>query len=513
MTAREDPILRVAIFALGGQGGGVLANWLVELAQNNGWYVQSTSVPGVAQRTGATIYYLEMLPDDGSTPVLALMPEPAGVDLLVAAELAEAGRAIQRGVVSAERTVLLASDHRAFAVSEKSQPGDGTADYDRLLKASELAAKKFLHADMAELARRSGSVISASLFGGIAASGVLPFPLAAFRATIAAQGRGGDASSRAFEDGLAAIAGHVHPAPAAETPVESGDQQPRPRGGSAQERAAWEAACRRIDETFPEPCRAMLRRAVDSLVDYQDAAYAHDYLHRMVPVADLDHQHGGPQQGFTLTIEVAKYLARAMAYDDVIRVADLKTRAQRGRRIRHETGAVEGQVVHLTEYFHPRVDELCATLPYRLGQLARTGFGDSALAHRLIDRGRRIRSDSLRGFLLLYSIAGLRRFRRRLLRHREEMQHIGRWLDALTATVASDYALAVELARCRRLIKGYSDTHSRGLSRYDRLMGAAQALQGDPQAARQLAELRECALHDPEDQLLDQMLKTYGLSD
>ena len=47
---------------MGGQGGGVLTDWIVELAERHGWLAQSTSVPGVAQRTGATIYYVEMLP-------------------------------------------------------------------------------------------------------------------------------------------------------------------------------------------------------------------------------------------------------------------------------------------------------------------------------------------------------------------------------------------------------------------------------------------------------------------
>jgi indolepyruvate ferredoxin oxidoreductase beta subunit len=47
---------------MGGQGGGVLADWIVALAETEGWIAQSTSVPGVAQRTGATIYYIEMLP-------------------------------------------------------------------------------------------------------------------------------------------------------------------------------------------------------------------------------------------------------------------------------------------------------------------------------------------------------------------------------------------------------------------------------------------------------------------
>ncbi|MDE9567170.1 hypothetical protein KKI93_25115, partial [Xenorhabdus bovienii] len=51
--------IKIAILAMGGEGGGVLADWIVNLGEKNGYFAQTTSVPGVAQRTGATIYYVE----------------------------------------------------------------------------------------------------------------------------------------------------------------------------------------------------------------------------------------------------------------------------------------------------------------------------------------------------------------------------------------------------------------------------------------------------------------------
>ena len=47
--------ISIAVLAMGGQGGGVLVEWIVALAEQRCWFAQSTSVPGVAQRTGATI--------------------------------------------------------------------------------------------------------------------------------------------------------------------------------------------------------------------------------------------------------------------------------------------------------------------------------------------------------------------------------------------------------------------------------------------------------------------------
>src|SRR5918999_3710685 len=179
-----DPIIKLAVLAVGGQGGGVITDWIVALAERNGWYAQATSVPGVAQRTGATIYYIEMVPDRGKTPVLALMPSPGDVDIVLAAELMEAGRAMMRGLVTPERTTLIASSHRAYAVSEKVVPGDGISDASTVIETARKTARRFIAADLERIAVRNGSVISASLFGALAAAGVLPFSRDSFEATI-----------------------------------------------------------------------------------------------------------------------------------------------------------------------------------------------------------------------------------------------------------------------------------------------------------------------------------------
>ena len=122
-TARPAAATRpitVTIAALGGQGGGVVSDWLIDTARRSGYLAQATSVPGVAQRTGATIYYLEFfpmaaLPADRRRPIFALMPNPGDVDLVVASEIMEAGRAMQRGLVTG-RTTLIASTHRISAI-------------------------------------------------------------------------------------------------------------------------------------------------------------------------------------------------------------------------------------------------------------------------------------------------------------------------------------------------------------------------------------------------------------
>src|SRR5690554_5105583 len=142
-----EPI-KIAILAMGGEGGGVLADWIVSMGEENGWFAQTTSVPGVAQRTGATMYYLEIFPGSDQPgarkPVLAQTPMPGDVDIVLASELMEAGRAVQRGFVTTDRTTLVASTHRVYSLAEKSAMGDGRVDGDLLLRQVRRSARRFV---------------------------------------------------------------------------------------------------------------------------------------------------------------------------------------------------------------------------------------------------------------------------------------------------------------------------------------------------------------------------------
>ncbi|MFT3964355.1 MAG: 2-oxoacid:acceptor oxidoreductase family protein, partial [Sphingobium sp.] len=191
MNAAAPRTVHIAVLALGGQGGGVLVDWIVDLAEQAGWSAQATSVAGVAQRTGATIYYVELAePTPRREPVLALMPVPGDVDVLIAAELMEAGRAVERGLVTPERTTVVTSSHRTYAVQEKMAPGNGVAAGAAVLDVVRREARRLVIDDMQALAARHGSVISASLFGALAGSGALPFAQADFEAVVVRSGVG-----------------------------------------------------------------------------------------------------------------------------------------------------------------------------------------------------------------------------------------------------------------------------------------------------------------------------------
>ncbi|SPE37085.1 putative indolepyruvate ferredoxin beta subunit oxidoreductase protein [Candidatus Sulfopaludibacter sp. SbA6] len=462
--------ITVAILAMGGEGGGVLADWLVSLAEHSGYYAQTTSVPGVAQRTGSTIYYLEMFPEAaaraaGQEPVLALMPVPGELDIVLASELMEAGRAIQRGLVTPDRTTLIASTHRVYSMTERTAIGDARVDDATLIEAGRAAAKNFMHADFAAIAREADSVISAALFGALAATHALPFERWQFEDAIRRGGVGVDGSLRAFAAGCVA-------------------QASLPVG------------------TFA--ARDIVQAGVQRLTDYQDARYAAEYLDLLEPIRAL----GDP----ALLDETARYLALWMSYEDAIRVADLKTRAARFDRVHRESRAGAGQLVRINDYVYPRVGELADILPAPLGEwLLRTGW-----ARRMVERftrhGKVVETTSLRGFLRLYAVAALRPWRRKSLRYLREHRRIREWLTLIPELAAENHALALEVAVCPRLIKGYGDTHVNGMRKFDALMAALPTLRRMDDAAPRLKKLREAALADDTGQKLAEALKLVSSS-
>jgi indolepyruvate ferredoxin oxidoreductase beta subunit len=500
--SREKPI-SIAILAMGGQGGGVLADWIVAVAESEGWVAQSTSVPGVAQRTGATIYYIEALPPrDGVAPVLSLMPTPGDVDVVVAAELMEAGRSVLRGLVTPDRTVLIASTHRAYAIAEKEKPGDGVGDASVVVDATDFAARRVIAFDMERLAVENGSMISAAMLGALAASEALPFKRETYEQIVRGGGRSANASLAAFGASYQRARADEREAPGAHT-AKRLDDLPAEAG-----HAELNRLIARLRAEVPPAARAMAFAGVKRAVDFQDVAYADEYLDRLAALATLDTLNGGAANGLAFTREAAKYLAIAFAYDDVIRVADIKIRASRHARVDDEIGAKPSEIVYSTEYLHPRAGEVCGALPRRLGLFIEARPRLFGALDKFVNRGRRIDVRRIGGFLQLYLVASLRARRRGNLRHARESDHREAWLAKACAILPRNYDLAVEVLRCRRLVKGYSDTHARGSSKFDRVMATADRLIARQDGAAWLERLRRAALIDEEGSALDGVIKT-----
>jgi indolepyruvate ferredoxin oxidoreductase beta subunit len=494
--------ITIAILAMGGEGGGVLADWLVDLAEQNGYYAQTTSVPGVAQRTGATVYYLEMFPEAatpaGRMPVMALSPIPGDVDVVIASELMEAGRALQRGLVTADRTTFVASTHRVYSMTERTAMGDGRVSAEKLLAGGQAAAKQFITADFAQLAETTGSLISPALYGALAATGRLPFTRAQFEDTISRGGVGVKSSLKAFAAGFDAAVQALRPAaPAVVAPA-----TPVPPVGPK-----LGALRMRIESSFTLANHATLTAGILRMADYQDVDYAAHYLDLLQPLARvLPVDIAQAAIAAELMDETARHLALWMSYEDTVRVADLKTRRSRFNRVGGEVKLSQTQHLGINEFLHPRIEEIADTLPAGLGRWLLATPWARACVEPFTRKGRVVQTSSIRGYLLLYAIAALRPLRPRSLRFEIEHQRIAGWLGSIVQLTPAQPALALEVARAQRLVKGYGDTHARGWGNFQKIMAKLPQLQAMPQGPAQLKALVQAALADDSGQALETLL-------
>ncbi len=488
--------LTILIAALGGEGGGVLTDWIVAAAESQNFPVQSTSIPGVAQRTGATTYHIELVPEPASDkrrPILALAPGVGDVDLVVASELMEAGRAIAGGFVTPNRTATIASTSRSYLVVEKMAMGDGRYDQQRLIQSVEKNSKSTLLLDLEAIAREAGAMINAVMLGAIASAGALPIPAEAFEAAIRADGKAVDANLRGFRAGFDAARGGSHL---------RADPTKRHQAPAAS-LADLESEIARM----PEAARAFMTEGVRRLAAYQNLAYARLYLDRLGPIRDADAKAGADGQ---LLAEAARHLAVRMSYEDVIRVAQAKIDPLRFARIAAQMGIKPDQPFAITEFLKPGVEEFCSILP---PWLARPIL---ALAERHAKFGgahwgMEINTASISGFLRFYILAKLRRWRPRSWRFQEEQREIENWLKLIARAAPLSAALAIEIAECARLIKGYGDTHKRGSDNYRVIVSQViePALAGQiaiRQAADAIGSARTAALLDPEGEALSKCL-------
>lgn len=482
-------MVSVLVPAVGGQGGGVLAEWIVDAALAEGLTVQGTSIPGVAQRTGSTSYYIEVVegsPGSAELPVLSLYPVPGALDVLLAPELLEVGRAIELGLPSPARTTIVASLHRLYSIHEKMASGRGIYPHADLHAAARAFSRRLLALDALALAREHGTEVNAVLLGALAASGSLPISEAAYRGAIESKGVQVAANVKGFEVGLER----------GRAIMAAGGNGSPPRTASPAVPVIPPGLAGDV-EAVPLALRPLVGAALARLVDYQDAAYARHYLERLRPFLSA-----GADAGTAAA--VARYLALWMSYEDAIRVAQLKTRASRFERIRSEARA-PGAEVTVVDYLKPDLDEIYGVLPYRLvAPLA-------AWAERRWPQGRpavaqHVKTTTVSGYLRLWLLARLRRWRPVSYRAHHEHARMERWLRAVREAAALDPPLGREVAQAAQLVKGYGQVRRRMEARLDDLLDQTlraatleRSLGGEGHAARDLARrYRQLVLEGPD---------------
>jgi indolepyruvate ferredoxin oxidoreductase beta subunit len=417
------------------------------------------------------------------------------VDVLLASELVEAGRMIFNGWVTPERTTLIASSHRVFAIGERVAMGDGRFDVGRLLRALKERSQRQILFDMDQAAEESGSVLNAVLLGALAGSGRVPVPDAAFEAAIRAAGKSVDANLAGFAFGRAHARGEL-------------EQTVRAHRKRQAEARGVEDLMVRARQALPLAAHDIVEEGIRRLANYQDRAYATMYLDRLDRVWASEKAADGDG---ALSRETARHLAVRMSFEDVIRVAQVKTSADRFAQVRAEVRAKPHEPLVITEHFKPGIEEICGVLPPGLARRI------MAWAERTGRLGRwywsmHVRTTSVSGFLRLWLLAKLRWWRPRTWRYAEEQAQIERWLESIRGAAPLGLELAREIAECARLVKGYGDTHKRGLRNFAAIEAAvvAPVLAGAmaPRvAADAIASARVAALADPEG---DSLAKTLA---
>lgn len=500
--------ISILIAALGGQGGGVLTEWIVGAAAHAGYPVQSTSIPGVAQRTGATTYYVEVFPErvaaGAAEPVFSLYPTPGDVDLIIASEFLEAGRVLEMDYAAPERTTLIASTHRLFSIGEKSVLGNGVFPRERIEEAAKKLSRRFISFDGLAVAHRAQSEVNAVLLGALAGTQILPMAPSDFEAAIREVGVAVERNLSGFKAGMEVVASGSLADEGASLTRPWSEVKSERAGALGSRGAAFLDLAARIEAEFPEALHRTLGEAAARLIDYQDARYAELFLERIRRVSALD-------PGTRLTEIFARRLAVWMAYEDAIRVADLKTRRSRFERIRQENGVKNGSAMIVIDYLKPDLDEIYGILPAAIGApIARwaerrwPGTRAEGMGGRPT-LAQRVKTTSVLGFLRVWGLGRLRFLRPSSLRYRRETALMDRWERAVLEAAALDYDLSCEVAETANVVKGYGEVR-RGLSAafvrfFEEVLGPAvstdrQAGKGFARAARIVREARHRMLED-----------------
>ena len=498
--------ISLLICALGGEGGGLLSEWLMHTARLSGYPAQSTSIPGVAQRTGATTYYIEVLPTpltelQGKTPVFSLNPVPGALDAMISSELLETARQITLGLVSPERTRVFSSSARALTTLERMPMGDGRLDSASLTALVQQFSKEAHVWDFGVMAQANGTMVSAVMLGVIAGSGLLPFERKHFEAALQDSGAHSTASLKGFAAGLARVQ--------------------NTQALHAMQQDDEKALTPTVEKTsalpsLPPVVGELAALGYSRLCDYQSKVYADLYLSRLQQVlraeeqADATHTHV-----YQASRETARWLALWMAFDDIVRVADLKSRASRWQRVAREVKLQEDDLLRLYDHFKPGVPEFAALLPSWLAtplqrwDKRRALSGQPPWALPL-----KIGTHSVMGILALRTLASFKWLRPFGSRFHTEQADITQWLQAVCMGLQQDWSLGHEVAMCGRLIKGYGSTNERGRHNLQHILThlAASPIHTDAAwRSTAVAQAREAALQDEAGTAMDAKLRGLGV--
>jgi indolepyruvate ferredoxin oxidoreductase beta subunit len=479
-VAQDLRLISIFLAAVGGQGGNLLAEWIFQAATFEGHRAQAVSLPGLSQRGGATSFYLELAvgsePAELQRVVFSQHPLPGEIGVIIAQELLELARILQQGYGSS-RTTVVASTHRVYTVGEKTPAWDGVASQDDLLAPARSLCQGVVGFDAVELAQKNHLdelAVNAILLGALCATQALPISVSAYEKAIERVGVAGEMNKTAFDIGRRFVesGGHRQEATSQVEPWEDFVAS-RAEKLSPRLRPEFRAIVNLLPERYGQDLARILTEAVWRLVDYQDAEYAREFLREAEAIHALDRgrkPEGRPQ----LTEIFVKTLGTRMAYEDGIRVAQLKCRSERFASIRARLGVKEDEVYEVREFLKPDAEEIYGVLPARLVDLL-LSLGPVKRFLEARHFPQHPKTTSLRGILRLKMLLLLRPFRRSSWRYRKEHALIREYIARVKHAASVDYEVACLVARTGQMVKGYGDTRRKTIHATERFISQVLA--------------------------------------
>lgn len=478
MQSRSD-LIKVLIPAVGGQGGGVLTEWLVQAFFIEGYDVQGISLPGLSQRGGSTVYYLEGFPASeagGKQIIFAQFPVPGDVDIIIAQEFLELGRALELGYGS-DKTTIVTSTHRIYSTLEKMPIGSGIYSDENLRKIATAFSSGLIELDALRLSKENGMdelAVNAILLGALSASGAMPFDKASYIKAIEQVGVAVKTNVRAFEVGWNYVSSKKKPDTNKKPAVvwESFIRERADKFGES-DREEYLARISRLETVYPANLREILAESVYRLIDYQGTQYADRYLEHIKAIYEIDYSAKGG--GAKLTEYFARNLALLMSFEDGIRVAELKIRSDRFKRIKEEMRLRDDQVYKVIDYLKPDSEEIYGLLPYVfVAPFVR--LTESRIFKKIwrkkkpLTFGQTPTTTSFTGFVRLWFLTKMKFMRPLSYRYRKEHRLIKKYIESVRYYSTLDYKLGTLVAKSADMVKGYGKVRRRTISAFYRLI-------------------------------------------
>ena len=469
----KDKLIKILIPAVGGQGGGVLTEWLLQAFEAEQYDVQSISLPGLAQRGGSTTYYLEAYPlAEGEDVIFSQFPVPGDVDLIVSQEFLELGRVLEKGYGS-ENTVIISSTHRMYSTEEKLPIASGIYEDEKLFEFANEFSNLFIGLNVLSLAKQNGMnelASNAILLGALSASGALPIGKESYERAIEKAAVSVNSNLKAFEIGFNHVVENNSAGKLQNTNPEPDYDELNYINPSDIEKI--NGLKKELFALYPEYLRPFIEEALYRLTDYQGFWYAELFTEKIKNFLEIESKNSN--QDFKISEYIIKNLALLMTYEDGIRVSELKVRDRRFERIKKDMQISDDQIFEVIDYLKPEADEIYGLMPDIVVRPL-VYFFNAPVFGFLHKRGpvtveQKPETTTFFGFLRMWMLSKIKFMRPSSYRYKNEWQTIDLYISSVDKFASLDYSLGLSIANSGSIIKGYGRVRRRTRDSFHRLI-------------------------------------------